>query len=70
MIRGIDISSCEGTIQWQFVPDWVRFVIVKASEAETGKDPMRAANMAGARAHGKLVGEYAFCIQAVTRSRR
>lgn len=50
--RGIDISQCQGTIDFDKLPDWVRYVFVKTSEGWNGKDPNRARNLAEARRRG------------------
>lgn len=59
-VRGLDISSCQGHIDFAALPSWVRFMFVKVSEGFNGKDPARAANLAGARARGILTGVYHF----------
>jgi len=60
MIRGIDVSSCQGKIAWPFVPDDIAIVIAKVTEGERGRDPTYATNVAGALASGRTWGEYAF----------
>lgn len=60
MIRGLDVSSAQGNIDWSKVPAEYRFVIVKVSEGVTGQDPTRQRNIATAHAAGKLVGVYHF----------
>ena len=69
MIDILDVSAAQGVIDWAKVIDdpvtpgsakrW-RGVICKVSENETWKDQMRAANIAGARAHHLAWGAYAF----------
>ena len=60
MIRGLDVSSCQGVIKWKLVPDDFRFIIVKVSEGVLGLDPMRRLNIEGAMASGHVVGVYHF----------
>ncbi len=58
--RGLDISSCQGLIDFDLLPAWVRFVVVKVSEGEAGRDPMRERNLAEARRRGLHVFVYVF----------
>ncbi len=60
MIRGVDVSSCQGAIDWSKVPDEYRIVIAKASEGLTGQDPTRLRNIEGAHAAGRIVSLYHF----------
>ncbi len=58
MISGLDISWCQGVIDWAVVPAEYAFAVVKVSEGTAGQDPTRAANVAGAHATGRAVGMY------------
>ena len=60
MIRGLDVSSCQSLVDFDKLPSWVRFLVVKVSEGETGMDPMRARNLAEARRRGMPVFVYHF----------
>lgn len=60
MIRFLDVSSCQGAIDWSRVPDEYRGVIVKASEGVTGMDPTRIRNAEAAHAAGRVVSFYHF----------
>ncbi len=60
MIRGLDVSWCQGAIDWAKVPAEFRFVIIKVSEGGTGKDPARLRNIQDAHATGRAVGVYHF----------
>lgn len=60
MIRGIDVSAAQGRIQWNLVPDWVQFCIIKVSEGSLGLDPLRKFNMDGCEDRGILWGAYHF----------
>ncbi len=60
MIRGLDVSSCQGTIDWLKVPAEFAFVIIKVSEGVNGLDPTRARNISDAHATGRAVGVYHF----------
>ena len=59
-VRGLDVSECQGTIDFDKLPSWVRFLVVKVSEGESYKDPDRLRNLAEARARGLHVFVYAF----------
>lgn len=59
-VRGLDVSQCQGTIDFDKLPAWVRFVVVKVSEGESYKDPTRVRNLAEARRRGLHVFVYAF----------
>jgi GH25 family lysozyme M1 (1,4-beta-N-acetylmuramidase) len=48
-LRGLDISACQGHVDFDALPSWVTFVVVKVAEGETGRDPMRDRNLAEAR---------------------
>ncbi len=60
MIRGLDVSWCQGVIDYAHVPDEFRFIIVKVSEGTAGQDPTRQRNIEGAHATGRAVGVYHF----------
>ena len=60
MIRFLDVSSCQGAIDWAKVPADFRGVIVKASEGLTGQDPTRIRNAEAAHAAGRIVSFYHF----------
>lgn len=59
-VRGLDVSECQGAIDFDKLPAWVRFLVVKVSEGESYKDPHRLHNLAEARARGLHVFVYAF----------
>ncbi|MEO8477890.1 MAG: glycoside hydrolase family 25 protein [Actinomycetota bacterium] len=60
-IPGIDISHWQGTIDWARVAGSGKaFVFMKATDDDNYVDPTFAANRAGARANGLLVGAYHF----------
>src|SRR5512133_2928354 len=62
-VLGIDISSYqhdEGPIDWATVAKNRSFVIIKATESTTYKNPYYAADIAAARANGMLAGAYHF----------
>jgi GH25 family lysozyme M1 (1,4-beta-N-acetylmuramidase) len=59
-LKGLDVSAYQGAIEWDRVPADFVFVIVKVAEGETGRDSMRARNLAGARATGRRVLAYHF----------
>jgi GH25 family lysozyme M1 (1,4-beta-N-acetylmuramidase) len=59
-LAGIDVSNFQTSATLaQWLPK-AAFVIVKASEGRTFKDPRHDAHVAAARAAGKLVGHYHF----------
>ena len=60
MIRLLDVSSCQGVIDWSKVPAEYRGVVVKASEGLTGQDPTRLRNAEAAHANGRVVSFYHF----------
>ncbi len=60
VIRGLDISWCQGAIDYAQVPDEFKFIIVKVSEGVSGQDPNRQRNIDGAHATGRSVGVYHF----------
>jgi GH25 family lysozyme M1 (1,4-beta-N-acetylmuramidase) len=60
MLRGLDVSSCQGIVDWSKVPAEFRLVIVKVSEGTTGLDPMRMRNIAAAHKAGRVVAPYHF----------
>src|SRR5262245_38799707 len=59
-LKGLDVSSCQGVIDWAKVPAEYRYVFVKASEGELGRDPTRLRNLAGVRATGRHAFVYHF----------
>jgi len=60
-IAGIDVSNHNGTIDFDSVrDDNYQFVLIKASEGKTFKDPAFARHYGGARAAGLKVGAYHF----------
>lgn len=59
MITGIDVSSCQGTIDWAAVAaSGVRFAYIKCGNGNNSADPYFRANVLGARAAGIVVGTY------------
>ena len=58
-LHGLDVSVCQGKIDWALVPESERFVVCKISEG-TSLDPLGAINVEGARESGRIVGAYAF----------
>jgi len=61
MIKGIDVSSHQGRIDWQRVKaDDISFVLIKATEGVGFVDPNLTANAAGAKAVGLPCGFYHF----------
>ncbi|MBM2821893.1 MAG: Lysozyme [Thermoleophilia bacterium] len=61
MIKGIDVSSHQGRIDWQRVKaDDIRFVLIKATEGVGFVDPNLSANTAGAKSVGLPCGFYHF----------
>lgn len=61
-VKGIDVSSHNGTIDWRMVKQTgkVEFVYVKASEGATYRDALFARNVERAQAVGLPVGAYHF----------
>lgn len=60
-VQGIDVSHHQGRIDWaKLKAPHVRFAYIKASEGGTFRDPMFAANWAGARGAGIVAGAYHF----------
>jgi lysozyme len=58
-VPGIDVSVYQRRIDWRLVATTrVRFAIVRASLGNTYVDPRYRRNMAGASAHGLVVGAY------------
>ncbi len=60
MIRGLDVSVAQGTIDFTKVPKDFRFIIVKVSEGTSYQDPARVQNIHNAHAAGLAVGVYHF----------
>jgi lysozyme len=62
MLRGVDVSSVQGSIDWTRVAaSGVRFAIIKCSTGnDTGVDSRFTENVANARAAGLVVGAYHF----------
>jgi GH25 family lysozyme M1 (1,4-beta-N-acetylmuramidase) len=60
-IPGIDVSHWQGVIDWEKVAGaGKRFVFLKATDGQDYIDPTFAANRAGARENGLMVGAYHF----------
>jgi GH25 family lysozyme M1 (1,4-beta-N-acetylmuramidase) len=58
-VPGIDVSMYQGRIRWgQVASTPVRFAIMRATMGNGYVDPTYARNVAGARAHGLVVGAY------------
>lgn len=60
MLRGIDVSSHQPTIDWGRVAVDYGFAIIKATGGAWYRNPEYAAQLAGARAAGLVVGHYHF----------
>jgi GH25 family lysozyme M1 (1,4-beta-N-acetylmuramidase) len=61
MIRGIDVSSHQGRVDWQRVKaDGIAFALIKATEGIDFVDQNRGANATGAKAAGLPYGFYHF----------
>lgn len=61
MIKGIDVSSIQGTIDWQAVAaTGIEFCIIRCYVGNNGIDSMYATNVAGAKAAGINVMAYNF----------
>lgn len=59
VLRGIDVSLVQGLVDWPAVAaSGVAFAFCKVAEGTTYRDPRAAANLAGARAAGLVVGAY------------
>lgn len=59
MLKGIDVSSAQGKVQWDKLgPIGLRFCFIKSAEKDYPVDTTFAANVAGARAAGLVVGTY------------
>lgn len=59
-LRGLDISWCQGVIDWAKVSKDFRFIVIKATEGVDGADPNRMKNLLGAHASGRAVSWYHF----------
>ena len=60
-VRGVDVSSYQGSIDWPVLSKQdIDFAIVKATEGSSDVDERFAANWAGARQSGLVVGAYHF----------
>ncbi|WP_348789196.1 GH25 family lysozyme [Leifsonia sp. NPDC080035] len=60
-VRGVDVSSYQGRIDWPVLSkQGIDFAIIKATEGSGDADERFAANWAGARASGLVVGAYHF----------
>jgi len=58
-LKGIDVSKYQGVIDWGRVSRaGIQFAMVRASEGQSARDSMFAANVAGAQANGLAVGAY------------
>lgn len=63
LVRGIDVSHYQGTINWRGVAsDDVAFAYVKATEGAAGRDAQFARNWRDARHAGLRVGAYHYFI--------
>lgn len=61
MIQGIDVSWCQGQIEWPRVAEaGIRFAICKMTEGAHGVDPTGIRNLEAARAVGLVEGAYHF----------
>jgi lysozyme len=60
MIRGIDVSKWQGTIDWDKVSKSTSFAIIKSTEGSSYKDPMFIRNRDEARRVGIAHGFYHF----------
>src|SRR5208283_1571968 len=61
MIKGIDVSSLQGTINWQAVAaTGIEFCVIRCYVGNNGIDSMYATNVAGAKAAGINVMAYNF----------
>jgi len=60
-VDGLDVSSVQGAVDWEKVAEaGFRFVFVKVSEGDYGRDPRRLEYLTGARAAGVRTGVYHF----------
>ncbi len=61
MIKGIDVSDNNGTVDWDLVAKaGIQFMFAKASEGITFQDRFFGRNIAGAQAVGLVTGAYHF----------
>jgi lysozyme len=60
MIKGIDISHWQGTIEWPAIPKEYEFVFMKASETTNFVDPMFHENWEASKDEGFCRGAYHF----------
>lgn len=59
MLRGIDISGHQDVIRWpELVLERTQFIIIKATGGGTFKNRLYPAQLAAARAAGRLIGHY------------
>lgn len=58
--QGIDVSNHNGVVNWPLVARTKSFVILKATEGATFRDPTYPHNAEHARAAGELVGAFHF----------
>jgi lysozyme len=59
VLRGVDVSQYQGTVDWSAVAaSGVSFAFVKVAEGDGYVDPLAAKNLAGARTAGLVVGAY------------
>lgn len=58
MIQGTDVSKHQGRVDWTQVRRWAAFAWARASLGASYADPTFAANLAGARDAGVIVGAY------------
>lgn len=62
MLKGIDVSKFQGSIDWGKVKaGGIQFAIIRASYGKTGVDVSFKANMDGAKKAGMPVGAYHYC---------
>lgn len=59
-IRGIDVSSHQGIIDWAKVPSEIQFAFTKATEGTNYTNPTFARNWEGIKATGRVRGAYHF----------
>lgn len=62
MIRGLDVSVYQGTIDWHALPPEFAFVIGRASLGTAGLDTLYEKNRRGAHETGRVWGAYHFLL--------
>jgi GH25 family lysozyme M1 (1,4-beta-N-acetylmuramidase) len=60
LIKGYDVSSVQGEIDFTTLDPLVRFIICKCGDGNDGIDPTYTANVAGCKSSGRCVGVYRF----------